>query len=356
MQSNSSNIRRRYDREFKQQAVALIQSGRSITELSRDLGVSQWSLSRWLKATQSGEALSEPSTLSSETSEQREIRRLRQENDYLRRQRDILKKAWSILSAEGAAQRFEVMATMKATSHCLTQMADALEISKSGFHAHRRKAERPRAKQDKQLGDAIEPIFVASRRTYGSPRIMQALRKSGWRCGKNRIARLMRSRGLRARQKRRFRPKTTQSDHQLPVVPNWLAKILEPDRPGQVWLGDIILIMTCLAVCQTPKKSWLPGSWLRSEMIPIAWAVLKSSNALPELPRLVFSQVPLVKGKYDGPATNSLAAPFIFGPIAFGNRAPGDGFTTKERKNRARATPVHCVALVNVFSKSFSGC
>lgn len=98
MQSNK--FRRRYDREFKEQAVALIQSGRSITEVSRDLGVSQWSLSRWLKASRSGEALSEPSTLSCETPEEREIRRLRQDNDYLRRQRDILKKACSILSAE----------------------------------------------------------------------------------------------------------------------------------------------------------------------------------------------------------------------------------------------------------------
>lgn len=100
MQSNSSKFARRYDREFKENAVALIQSGRSITEVSRDLGVSHWSLSRWLKDAQHGQALSEPGTLSSETPEQREIRRLRQENDYLRRQRDILKKACSILSAE----------------------------------------------------------------------------------------------------------------------------------------------------------------------------------------------------------------------------------------------------------------
>ena len=104
---------------------------------------------------------------------------------------------------------------MKA-SHCLTEMADALAVSKSGFFAHQRKRERPRAQQDKELSQAIEPIFVASRKTYGSPRIMHALRRSGWRCGKNRIARLMRSRGLRARQKRRFRPKTTRSDHKLP--------------------------------------------------------------------------------------------------------------------------------------------
>lgn len=100
MQSNSSKFSRRYDREFKQNAVALIQSGRSITEVSRDLGVSHWSLSRWLKDVQIGQALREPKTLSSETAEQREIRRLRQENDYLRRQRDILKKACGILSAE----------------------------------------------------------------------------------------------------------------------------------------------------------------------------------------------------------------------------------------------------------------
>jgi transposase len=100
MQSNSIKFARRYDREFKENAVALIQSGRSITEVSRDLGVSHWSLSRWLKDAQSGQVLSEPKTLSSETPEQRELRRLRQENDYLRRQRDILKKACSILSAE----------------------------------------------------------------------------------------------------------------------------------------------------------------------------------------------------------------------------------------------------------------
>src|SRR6516164_6555446 len=100
MQSNSSKFSRRYDREFKENAVALIQSGRSVTEVSRDLGVSHWSLRQWLKAAQSGQALSESKRLSSETPEQREIRRLRQENDYLRRQRDILKKACSILSAE----------------------------------------------------------------------------------------------------------------------------------------------------------------------------------------------------------------------------------------------------------------
>ena len=100
MLTNSSKFSRRYDREFKENAVALIQNGRSITEVSRDLGVSDWSLRQWLKAIEGSQALNESKRLSSETPEQREIRRLRQENDYLRRQRDILKNACSILSAE----------------------------------------------------------------------------------------------------------------------------------------------------------------------------------------------------------------------------------------------------------------
>jgi transposase-like protein len=91
---------RRYDREFKENAVALVRSGRSITQVGRDLGVSTWSLGQWVRGVNLGRPLSEPKTLAAETPEQRELRRLRQENDYLRRQRDILKKAVGILSAE----------------------------------------------------------------------------------------------------------------------------------------------------------------------------------------------------------------------------------------------------------------
>jgi len=96
--SNKSG--RRYDREFKENAVALVRTGRSITEVARDLGVSMWSLGRWNRGVNLGQPLREPKTLAAETPEERELRHLRQENDYLRRQRDILKKAVGILSAE----------------------------------------------------------------------------------------------------------------------------------------------------------------------------------------------------------------------------------------------------------------
>ena len=54
----------------------------------------------WVRRAEEGQMLSEPKTLALETPEQREVRRLWQELEYVSRQRDILKKALGILSAE----------------------------------------------------------------------------------------------------------------------------------------------------------------------------------------------------------------------------------------------------------------
>ena len=77
-----------------------MRGGRTIASVARDLGLTTWSLGRWVQADKTGRAQSEPKTLAAENEEQREMRRLRQEVDHLRQQRDILKKALGILSAE----------------------------------------------------------------------------------------------------------------------------------------------------------------------------------------------------------------------------------------------------------------
>ena len=98
--NEKKQMARRYDREFKENAVALVQSGRTISGVARDLGVTTWSLARWVQLAKAGGGQREPATLAAESEEAREMRRLRQEVDHLRQQRDILKKALGILSAE----------------------------------------------------------------------------------------------------------------------------------------------------------------------------------------------------------------------------------------------------------------
>ena len=90
---------RRYDREFKENAVALVRGGRSIIAVARDLNVAGCTLGHWVREAKRGAVLTEPMTVAAETPEQRELRRLRQEVAHLREQREILKKACGILSA-----------------------------------------------------------------------------------------------------------------------------------------------------------------------------------------------------------------------------------------------------------------
>jgi len=94
---DNSRRGRRYDKQFKADAIALVQSGRTAVEVARDLGVSTWAVRYWIRQAREG-TLSESKKLASETRQQRELRRMQQEIDYLRRQRDILKKALAIVS------------------------------------------------------------------------------------------------------------------------------------------------------------------------------------------------------------------------------------------------------------------
>jgi transposase len=98
-----------YDKEFKRQAVDLyLSSGKSIKQVSRELGVSDGSLRKWQKdlfggnGGQGGVSRERDESLAGMDPEEmaKEIRRLNQENAYLRRQREILKKAASILAED----------------------------------------------------------------------------------------------------------------------------------------------------------------------------------------------------------------------------------------------------------------
>jgi putative transposase len=170
------------------------------------------------------------------------------------------------------------------------ELAQALEVSPSGFYAHQLKPKGLRARQDQKLVEQIKPIFHASRCTYGSPRIHASLRRNGERCGKNRIARLMRENHLLARQKRRFVPHTTRSDHDQPVAPNRLGKRPVPVRPNQVWVADItylasdegwVYLAVILDACSRKVVGWSTGLSLEASLVTEALERARLSRRPP---------------------------------------------------------------------------
>jgi transposase InsO family protein len=71
-------------------------------------------------------------------------------------------------------------------------MCRVLGVAVSGYYAWLRRAPSRRSQQHTGLGEHIARIYEQNRQVYGSPRIHAALRAEGVRCGRKRVARLMR--------------------------------------------------------------------------------------------------------------------------------------------------------------------
>ena len=90
--------RRKYRREFKLEAVELLESGgRTAAEIERELGIGDGCLLKWRKQF-AVEGATSKSPDGSGLTEREQIRRLKRENEILRQERDILKKAVAIFS------------------------------------------------------------------------------------------------------------------------------------------------------------------------------------------------------------------------------------------------------------------
>lgn len=126
----------------------------------------------------------------------------------------------------------------------ISLMCRLLGVSRSGYYSWRRRPVSMRKMADKALMVAIKSVHQASRGVYGSLRVFWRLRQLQWRCSRKRVARLMRQSGLRGKRKRRFRPRTTHSNHALPIAPNLLNQDFSATVPNQKWVSDISYIDT----------------------------------------------------------------------------------------------------------------
>ena len=113
----------------------------------------------------------------------------------------------------------------------------ALEVTRAGFYAWRRRPESAHVQRDRRLGVLVQEAHERSRQIYGSPRVHAELAAGGERVSRKRVIRLMQEQQLRGRVRRRFK-NTTDSDHGQPVAPNLLAQRFEADVPNQRWVGD----------------------------------------------------------------------------------------------------------------------
>jgi putative transposase len=118
-----------------------------------------------------------------------------------------------------------------------------LRVSRSGYYQWLHAEPSTRSIDDAVLAAEIKEVFHEHRGRYGAPRVRRALRRRGVRPSKKRVARLMRTLGLRGHTPRRYR-KTTDSRHTKRIAPNLLERDFNVPVPNQVLAGDITYITT----------------------------------------------------------------------------------------------------------------
>lgn len=120
-------------------------------------------------------------------------------------------------------------------------MCNWLKVSRSGYYAWIHRPVSRLIAEDSDLSEKIVQIYHASRGTYGSPRVHQALKKQGVAVGKKRVERLMRTLKLQARV-----VKVTRRQPGLKRFKqrgeNVRLDIPEPDAVDQTWVADITYI------------------------------------------------------------------------------------------------------------------
>lgn len=173
----------------------------------------------------------------------------------------------------------------------VSRMCVVLEVSRSGYYRWVNSRASERRKADEELLEEIKEIHEASRGTYGSPRVCAKLHQRGRRCSRKRVARLMRESGLRGKCWRKFKPKTTKSDHGKSVFPNVLPEV-SIEAPDQAWASDItylqtdkgwVYLATVIDLCSRMIVGWAVRETITTALVTEALTMALKRREVPQL-------------------------------------------------------------------------
>jgi len=157
-----------------------------------------------------------------------------------------------------------------------------LEVSRSGYYAWSKRPSSARARRREELAEKIQRAHEQNRRVYGSPRICQALKAQGENVCENTVADIMKERQIRAKSKRKFVPRTTDSRHQQPVAENVLDRQFDESLPDRKWAADITYIPTdqgwlylagVIDLCSRKIVGWSMADHMRVQLASDALAM-----------------------------------------------------------------------------------
>jgi transposase InsO family protein len=153
---------------------------------------------------------------------------------------------------------------------------EALAVSRSGYYAWLHRPQSARAQRRQELVEKIQAVHQDNRKAFGSPRVYRALAAQGVAVCENTVARVMREQKIRAKSKKKFVPKTTDSTHDRPVAANLLNRQFDVALPDTAWVVDITYIPTeegwlylagVMDLCTRKIVGWSMADHMRTDLV-----------------------------------------------------------------------------------------
>ncbi len=219
---------RSYPAEFRRKVLDLLKAGRTVTQLSNDLQISGQTIYVWRRqeAIDNGELPGVNATELAELSKaRRRIAELEAELAIHRRATDLLKEAVP------PKARFAAIRTLAAEGFSVDLCCRVLDVSVSGYYAWRSRPASERSLRHAWPTERIRAVHMASRGTYGAPRVHAELRLGhGIIVGHNSVELLMRRAGLKGLPVDKYRRPL----HQTPTARRLGQPRVHPRRTGPV--------------------------------------------------------------------------------------------------------------------------
>jgi putative transposase len=157
----------------------------------------------------------------------------------------------------------------------LRLMCRVLQVAPAGYYAWKKRPVSVAKLKRTLLVESIRQVHSQSRGLYGSPRVHRQLVAQGTSCCENTVAKVMKQQQIRSRIKRRFRIRTTDSNHPHPIAPNTLDRQFDKPLPDQAWAADITYIPTdqgwlylsaIIDLCSRKIVGWSTADHLKAEL------------------------------------------------------------------------------------------
>ncbi|MDV8009250.1 IS3 family transposase [Rhodococcus sp. IEGM 1318] len=264
--------RRQFSPQFKAEAVQMVVGlGRSLTAVARDLEINPGTLGNWVKAWR--EENPDPATATNPVEAARvaemesEIRRLRMENEFLKKGRGLLRQDTPV------AERCALIEAEKA-NYSIGWMCTLLDVPRSTFYVWRVRVETPTASRRRGLREQVRRVFDTSRQTYGCRRVAAQLNRDGIEVSVGTVAGIMRELRLCAVQPRAYKRTTIAGE--VAAIPDLIDRDFTAQVPGVRLVGDItylrtsegwLYLATVIDLATRMVVGWQAASHMRTSLI-----------------------------------------------------------------------------------------